>query len=350
MANASDHEGPIVNTTSERAVHVIGEQQDGDYILSPVAHAELYEEGAPRLSEALSGSALQTIAVQFERLDREAGSAQASYKSTMNRANVAVLVAAVLGAFMMAAEILSAKYAALHLGVPSLGVGAAIASALGAMWIYRARQGRLLEAWMSQRAAAETARLEYFAALTRLREDAEPDPELLALKLEYFRRYQLEMQIQYYAARRRDHRRSAERSARLGGIAVALAALATGVGGIIGASDGSWSALGVLGVMGAALGAYAGAREAMNQDRRNAERYGRTLVALEKLKARIGDVRKAAAAGNASAVEEYVAAVNDQISLEHRQWLEGGEGARDALARLEKALAAPDQSKNRRGK
>lgn len=339
-----------MKTTIEQAAQVIGEQEDGDYILSPVAHAELYKDVAPRLSKALTSSGLQTIAEQFERLDREAGSAQASYKSTTNRANVAVLVTAILGALMMAVEILSAKYAALHLSVPMLGIGAAIASALGAMWIYRAREGRLLEEWMSQRAAAETARLEYFAALAKPPEDAKPDPELFVLKLEYFRRYQLEMQIQYYTARRRDHRRSAETTARLGGLAVALAALATAVGGIIGATDGSWSALGVLGVMGAALGAYAGAREAMNQDRRNAERYGRTLVALERLKARIDDVRKAAAAGNASAVEEYVAAVNDQISLEHRQWLEGGEGAKDALARLEKALAAPDQSNKRHGK
>ena len=37
---------------------------------------------------------------------------------------------------------------------------------------------------------------------------------------------------------------------------------------------------------------------------------------------------------------EYVTAVQDQLSLEHRQWLEAAENMQAAVARLEKALSS----------
>jgi len=37
---------------------------------------------------------------------------------------------------------------------------------------------------------------------------------------------------------------------------------------------------------------------------------------------------------------EYVGAVQDQLSLEHRQWLEAAENMQAAAARLEKALSS----------
>jgi hypothetical protein len=43
---------------------------------------------------------------------------------------------------------------------------------------------------------------------------------------------------------------------------------------------------------------------------------------------------------NHQALAEFVAAVNDQISLEHRQWLEATEATREAMAKLDEALAA----------
>jgi hypothetical protein len=44
--------------------------------------------------------------------------------------------------------------------------------------------------------------------------------------------------------------------------------------------------------------------------------------------------------GNHQALAEFVAAVNDQISLEHGQWLEATEATREAMAKLDEALAA----------
>jgi hypothetical protein len=50
-------------------------------------------------------------------------------------------------------------------------------------------------------------------------------------------------------------------------------------------------------------------------------------------------VRNAVAAGNRQALTEFASAVNEQISLEHRQWLEATEATRTAVAKLDEALS-----------
>jgi uncharacterized protein YukE len=158
--------------------------------------------------------------------------------------------------------------------------------------------------------------------------------------LEYFRRYQLDHQLAYYKTRRSGHRNSAERTLNISAGSVLMAAIASGAAGVLGALRSEWAALGSLAVFGAALQAFAAAREAIHQDRRNAERYDNTAQALQGLRERLDDVREGIAAGSTSVLGEYVGAVQDQLSLEHRQWLEGAENMQAAVARLEKALSS----------
>ena len=228
----------------------------------------------------------------------------------------------------------------------AFGILAAISAALAAMWLHQLRGGQYLQRWMSIRAKAESHRIDYFAKATASsRWPADPWSDLL--RLEYFRRYQLDVQRAFLASRGNDHRDQAERTLRLGGIAAGLAALSAALGGVLGATDGNWTALGAVSVISGALSAYAGAREAMSQDRRNAERYERTLDALTKLSARLGETRRAVAQGHRDALHAYVAAVNEQISLEHRQWLESSDAANAGIASLDQALGqveAEDQA------
>jgi hypothetical protein len=79
-------------------------------------------------------------------------------------------------------------------------------------------------------------------------------------------------------------------------------------------------------------------REAVNQNLRNAERYERTGRALEALSRRLDDVRKAVYAGGQQPLGDFVAAVHEQVSLEHRQWLGELSEARGAFAKLEDTL------------
>jgi hypothetical protein len=179
--------------------------------------------------------------------------------------------------------------------------------------------------------------LSYFSVLADLAA-ACPEPQRLSSFLTYLQRFHLDVQREFYDVRAREHEASANVTVTIG---AAGAGMATLFGALGAAGVGGWAAVGVLSVAGAALGAVAATRELMNDDRRNSERYGRTWAALQGLAARLDEVRDAAAAGNAEAVKEFVSAVHDQVSLEHRQWLEGSETASAALSRLEDALSDP---------
>ncbi len=318
------------------AVSIIGENKQNDYILSPGNHAATYAKAAPEFSQLLSSASLKTIVGSYEESDGRAIATQNKFVKAARFANLAVLAAATLSGLVMAMEILKPTFPAFTWFNPFIGIAAAIFGALGGGALYRVREGKLLERWMSARATAETARLNYFSKLAELG-GVEKHRPLLPLILQYFRRYQLDVQTSYYRIRREDHEKSAETSNWFGVAGTVLAALAA-----VAAASGPLAAFGVLGVVGAALIAYSVAREQINQDQRNAERYGRTLEGLRILTSKMDNVVAAAGAGNALPVREFVRAINDQLSLEHRQWLESGEGATEGLKRLNKALDEPE--------
>lgn len=325
----------------DRAVQAVGADRPPDYLLTPTLHAEALAGQAPALARLLRTAKMETLALQYERLDRRANEAQRKFKRAMAWANRALLLTAILGAGIMVVAILAASWARAFADELSVivGLAAVLSGGLAAMSLFRVREGNLLEAWMSARAQAETTRLLYFSTLVQ-GDGGASDPPLGLLKLEYFRRYQLDVQIAYYAGRGDAHRWSADRTLMIGGFAVAAGAVAAGSAGVLAAIDSRWATLAALGVVGTAGAAFAATREAVNQDRRNAERYGRTLSALEILRGRLDDVRAGVLAGSQDVLEEYVAAVQEQLSLEHREWLSGAESTRSAIGKLDETLAA----------
>jgi conflict system pore-forming effector with SLATT domain len=277
---------------------------------------------------------------QYAEADTEALIAEQTFKRWVIRANWAVLATATVSALLMAVALLADNLGALsQAALIALALIGVATGGIASMSLFRVKEGRLLEDWMTARARAETKRLSYFSYITNS-SDEPPDPELELLKLEYFRRYQLDLQLAYYKNRRSGHRNSAERTLDISAASVLVAAIATGAAGVLGALKSEWAALGSVAVLGAALQAFAAARESLNQDRRNAERYDHSAQALLGLRERIDEVRHSIAAGSTSVLGEYVGAVQDQLSLEHRQWLEGAENMQAAVARLEKALSA----------
>ena len=322
------------------AAGIIGLGSPGDDRLLPLEHAEQLRTSAPKLAALLTGTGPVELAQQYAEADLEALTAERTFKRWVIRANWAVLATATVSALLMAVALLSdslggwtqaALIALALIGVTSGGIAS--------MSLFRVKQGRLLEDWMTARARAETKRLSYFSYIVNA--SVEPlDRELELLKLEYFRRYQLDLQLAYYKSRRSGHRDSAERTLDLSAGAVMVAAIASGAAGVLGALRSEWAALGSIAVFGAALQSFAAARESLHQDRRNAERYDHSGQALQGLRERLDDVRGGIAAGSPSVLTEYVTAVQDQLSLEHRQWLEAAENMQAAVARLEKALSS----------
>ena len=328
------------------AAGIIGSGSPGDYPLSPVEHAEQLKTSAPKLAALLTRSAPVELARQYADADTEALAAERTFKRWVIRANWAVLATATVSALLMAVALLAGTLGGLtQTTLIVLALIGVAAGGIASMSLFRVKEGRLLEDWMTARARAETKRLSYFSYIVN--SSVQPlDLHLELLKLEYFRRYQLDLQLAYYKTRRSGHRNSAERTLSISAGSVLVAAIASGAAGVLGALRSEWAALGSLAVFGAALQAFAASRESINQDRRNAERYDNTAQALQGLRERLDDVRLGISAGSTSVLGEYVGAVQDQLSLEHRQWLEGAENMQAAVARLEKALSSGASQKD----
>ena len=202
---------------------------------------------------------------------------------------------------------------------------------------------------------AETMRLEYFRLVATMKSgmggvSSKDEPPIELLQFEYFRRFQLDVQLAYYAGRGNQHREESSKSVRLGSYAALATMLGSGLGAGFGAVLPELTFIAVLGVVGAALASLAANREALSQDRRNAERYQRTLFALEEISKDLDRVRRAAAAGESDAVEKFVDAVNDELSLEHRQWLKEIKGASKPVRELKQALEKFESESSNEGR
>ena len=332
---------------SRSAIDLIGKGAPDDYTIKPSQHAQQYEKTAPELANLLRSSDVETTAKQYERLDGEAMAAQQHFKRLSNRANLTVLITAILAALTLAtgAAAMLLEDRVTQVLLLGLSLGTLVAGALASKDLLSIRQGHLLEKWMSTRALAETARLEYFERVTSAAPYVARSTQLKSfipvplVQFEYFRRYQFDVQYAYYGARRKDHQRSADKTLSLSGWAVAAGAITTGLAGVLGVFvHPGFVAVGAIGAAFTGLASFAATREAINQDRRNAERYDRTYHVLEDLSKRLDDVRTAVLAAGAAPLGSFVDAVHEQLSLEHRQWLgELGE-ARGAFARLEDTL------------
>ncbi|WP_347140452.1 hypothetical protein [Paracoccus sp. SSK6] len=324
------------------AYSIVGTASERDYVLNLEEHCEQYRATAPELTAMLERAGARAVAQTYLEFDCDAVEAAARYKTWMFRANLAALVtsAATAGAMswsLAAVDTISLQVGLLAYGNTVLGIVASVAATMGVISLYILRQGRLLESWMAKRAAAETQRIAYFEDVVKYAVQQPAPAPLLAL--EYFRRYQFDVQKAYFLTRARQHEQSGHRTVVLGAIGAGLAALTSVVGLASGAAQ---HIMGALTVCGAALGAYAIGREQLTQDHRNSERYIRTYANLVELSRKLDDVRDAAVEGRPQAALEFALAVDEHISNEHRQWLEKTEATKGALTRLEEILDKRD--------
>lgn len=316
------------------AQKIMGEGAQDDYKLDLAAHQKLYTQSAPALAELLNYAGIREAAKSYHLYDAEAGAAQANYRKWMRLTIYTALLTSIFSGLAMAWGIIDFLQTGQWVyGSQVLSGLAMISAAVGTAGIFFLRSGQLLEKWMNKRAHAETFRVAYFTGLINHALQKGQDATLTTL--EYFRRYQLDVQKAYFFTRARQHEASSNKSTLVGAVGAGIATLSSAAGVF---SGGNWNALGVLAVFGAALGAFAIGREQMTQDSRNQERYDRTHVALSDITKSLDRVRPAVEAGKLAPAGEFVAAVNDHISNEHRQWLDQAEAAKAGLAKIEEAL------------
>jgi hypothetical protein len=280
----------------------------------------------------------------YRMADNEAGALQKKYKRAMRLANWLILIAAALGAAMMAVQIFYGEPAGTPPKPPTshvvggLGVLSGVLGAVAAGCLFWVRGGGKLQEWMARRAAAEGRRLAYFEAVVTPAEA--PDPLLDQLRLYYFHRYHLFLQCTYFDKQGKKHRSAAGQMLLVGAIAATFASLASLVTGGVSFGNTAAVAFGALGIIAAALTSFASNSEAMSQDRRNGERYRATHEVLEVLSGKFDAVRAELAGGNREATLAYVKVVNEQLAAEHKQWLAVMEGSEAVVAKLESALEA----------
>lgn len=327
---------------SNTAEAAIGrDDQASDWQLRPELHAAALPAEAGALKRVLERAELKDIVARYRTADAAAVVAQRRYKRIGRLGLYATTIATLVGAFFLlpTEPWLRGTPAAIASTVQVLAlVVAFLASRLLAV-------GSPFDAWMKKRAEAEIARIALFEEVGKADEAArEGELDLLPLKLEYFRRYQLEVQRRYYRGRGAQHRAAAWRNNRWLSVSLLVTVVSVGIGAIaalhIAAAWGmavpAWLlqwfsglagtpanrlALG-LGTIASGLYGLGVARSLMDLDERNASRFLTTAENLDFLTdTGLQPAREAAEAGNADEVLAFIQRVQGQISSEHREWI-----------------------------
>ena len=334
-----------------------------DWQLKPRQHiAQLGPNGAP-LAQILSRSTFEELIDAFETSDAAAVRARNWYKSLAGLAAFFSLIAVLLAAILL---LLSAR-SLNELGIDRTWLAVAQGASLLASFVLSLANAawRPFDRWMGARATAEFNRILYFNRIIEARpDDPAAETTLLPLKLDYFTRYQLDVQRRYYAGRGRQHARAVWRANALRILALLLVGLSAIpiISAFAGHDTTTWlTALGLgdwatdhdlqqrvfiaASTSGAALQGWLAATALIDQDERNSVRYRATAQNLETLAGRpLDEARAAASKGDESDVRAFVALVQEQISSEHREWVDLRTVApSQSLVRLKGLALPPDR-------
>lgn len=337
-----------------RAQEIIGSNKPDDYVIQPSKHADELRTTAPALAAILDSSLVKVTSQQFEKKDQKALEAQREFTRIFNRANKLVLATAILTALVLTVGILNPLLAGNDkFLLLALSIGSVITGSFASKDLYMVRQGRLLEEWMIKRAEAESKRLDYFSEIANADAPAGQDSEvpLYLLKLEYFRRYQFDVQLAYFNHRGERHRKDSNENLSRSGIAIAGGAIVTGVAGVLTSNSAYFAALASLGAVFTAYSAYVALKEQIYQSQRISERYAATADQLEDIKKRLDVVRDAVLQSGQEPLQSFVAAVHEKLIAEHKQWLGEQEQRSSTLVKLDELLQqAMDQKEKEQQK
>jgi len=328
----------------ERVKRIIGQQSSKDYELKAGEHAASLEKEAPSLAAHLRSSELRVAESAYDEADKTANVGRKGFARLATAANWLVFGAACVPAATMAAGTLGAPTTVVVL----LGSLAFVLAGIGAAVFFVVRQGQRLRGWLDSRAKAEAYRHRYFVLATEMPQggDQTPPPELpLALfQLEYFRRYQLEMQISFFREKGRKFRKAFDRWTMVGGVGAGLGIVANGLAAIFsGTFSHQWAALASVAVVAVAMTSLSSSTEGLFRFGTLRDSYAQTKEALETVCGRTDEVAQAVLAQGRAPLQQLVGAVHEILSVENKQWIKIASGAATAVAKLEQTL---DERKN----
>ena len=340
MENNSKNNKTLLKALIKCAEDAIGFDESNDYEIMPSEFHSQVKNKAPQLSALLHSDALTETARRYERNNKNAIDVQQKFKNLSNQATWAIFVATISAVsitfFTPSPNITTTDIQIIPLLLGSISL---IGGAWAAWGLHHINSTHLLEKWMQARAKSETDRIGYFNRLIGLAsKEHSNDAKLLLLVLEFFRRYQLTIQQNYYEGRGQKHRQSLQITTSIGSMAASTLALGSGGTAIIGAFQSSFLQFSIIGIFGTALALVASRREELNQDERNSERYCRTAELLSHIREYHDKVQLNIAAGNTDILMKYVSSAHEQLSLEHRQWLSETESMNETIRTLTTSL------------
>ena len=305
-------------------------------------HAETLRAVAPELSVALSSSAVAAAIEQFREDDAQAQRAQGRFGRWTEWSNRCIALASVASGAVMFLAILAQAMPEAATWIPIAGVlgfvgGAAATVALGVV-----RQEGLLDRWLRLRASAEAQRRQIFEATFDAMRGGSLDHFLA-----YFAAAQLDGQTAYHRKRAGEHGSSGSRWIIAGSLGLFLAAVASGLAGVLASGTTMAAGWAVLGSIGSALGAYSVARSALGQYRTKQELHEAGWRALLTLRAQLDEVTTAAARREAEVVQAFVSAVHEAMKGENDRWLEASTRIADEMQKLQEALRKQEEARPR---
>jgi len=334
----------MTNTIIQQSIDQIGPHQKGDYKLSPEKHAALFSS-TPELAAVLSNSKLIAMAEEYEINSSRAGKAKNKYTKFSNRARWFGFLTAGLGAGVVMASSLSESSVSKEtadLLVIIFAIGAGVSGLLGSAFLMMIKGIGVFELFKSSRAKAEQLRIDYF--VTACSVDENTSPSLALLKLEYMRRYLLEMQKDYYKQRSEELMDKSTTSFTVIAILTAVAGIATLVVGTVGGQlekSAMWIPIVVAaGLILQALASTLSNKEQAAQHKKMFRSYNNCRAQLNQLSGKLSEIRQSIANGNVELVEDYLTAVTAPLMEEHKEWLENLNAQSTSLAALEKTLAS----------
>lgn len=320
-----------MHTITTKAVESIGEQAKDDWILAPDQHAKALPATAELLKKRLQSNTVTIQTKRYQRYDQSAITAQKQYQQQSTRRIFSAALAAILGGLFLYLQghdgfnqLLGETQSLFYFILLMTNISFA---ATTAFYSFQLKNSNSYDDWKEQRAEAENARIEYFQLVTDSPkppyEDVEDSAEFMALQLEYFRRYMLDMQYHYYQGRSKQHRKKTQRLVFYGGLFTAIFAAGSALGNLGQAelTNPLSNLLALISVIIPSLLTLQAQFTSLHEDRHSLRSYEHTYAELERALMALGRVRYDVAEGKREALTAFVKTINTALATEHQVWL-----------------------------
>jgi len=218
---------PMTPSAAEAVIG--GDDARHDWELRPETHADRLPPEAGALKRVLQSQEVKRIMARYSERDREAVHQQKRYRRGRRILAILAYFAALTGLFALSVHLILAYVPDVQPLLVLIHVVFLLGLLIVAAWLNRADPRTK---WLAARGEAEQLRVALFDRVLAADQAVEGDGDLplLPLKLAYFRRYQLDVQLRFFAQRGKQLVRTVGLSPWLTLPTVAIALLVLGFG------------------------------------------------------------------------------------------------------------------------